>query len=223
MSPAQFIPLAEETGLIVPIGEWVLRTACAQNRAWQEDGLPPIAVAVNISARQFVQPDFVQMVARTLSETGLEPRCLELEITESVASENAELTAKTLSGLKAIGVQLSIDDFGTGYSSLAYLKRYPIDKLKVDQSFVRNLGADDSGGAIARAVIQLGHSLNLKVIAEGVETETHLAVLQSYACDEMQGYLFSRPVAPEALAGILAEGKKLALPAAAPQPRLVAV
>jgi diguanylate cyclase (GGDEF)-like protein/PAS domain S-box-containing protein len=197
VSPARFIPLAEETGLIVPIGEWVLRTACAQNRKWQEAGLPPITVAVNLSGRQFTEKNLVQMVERTLRETRLEPRYLELEITEGVVMDNPAGVIVTLTALRDMGVQLSIDDFGTGYSSLNYLKRFPVNRLKIDQSFVRDITTDADDAAIARAVISLGHTLNLKVIAEGVETKEQLAFLRLSGCDEKQGYYFSKPLATE--------------------------
>lgn len=209
VSPAEFIPAAEETGLIVPIGEWVLRTVCAQAKTWRECDLPPLTVAVNISALQFIHPDFTDQVARIIRESGIDPQWIELEITESVAIQSVEATVAKLAQLKNLGVKLAIDDFGTGYSSLSYLRRFPIDKLKVDQSFVRNLTKDANDAAITRAVIQLGHSLNLKVIAEGVETTEHLDRLQDYACDEMQGYLFSKPLPAEDLENLLRAGKAL--------------
>ena len=209
VSPAEFIPVAEETGLIIPIGEWILRTACAQVKDWRERGLPPFTVAVNISARQFIQPNFTELVARVIREYDIDPQWIELEITESVAIQSVETTVATLARLKVLGVKLAIDDFGTGYSSLSYLKRFPIDKLKVDQSFVRNLTKDANDAAIARAVIQLGHSLNLKVIAEGVETTEHLARLRDYGCDEIQGYLFSKPLPAADLEKLLRTGKAL--------------
>ena len=209
VSPADFIPAAEETGLIIPIGEWILRTACAQAKSWRERGLPPLTVAVNISARQFIQPDFTELVARIIRESGIEPQWIELEITESVAIQSIDTTVATLARLKSLGIKLAIDDFGTGYSSLSYLKRFPVDKLKVDQSFVRNLTRDANDAAIARAVIQLGHSLNLKVIAEGVETTEHLARLQDYGCDEIQGYLISKPLPPADLENLLRAGTTL--------------
>ena len=193
ISPADFIPLAEETGAIGDIGAWVLATACAQNRQWQDAGLPPIIMAVNISPRQFADPELPKIVVRALRASGLAPEWLELEITEGAAMYDVDTAIATLHAFKAIGVSLSIDDFGTGYSSLAYLKRFPIDKLKVDQSFVRNMTEDQSDAAIARSVILLGHSLGLTVIAEGVETEGHLRLLGEYGCDQYQGYLFSRP------------------------------
>ena len=196
--PDRFIGLAEETGLIVPIGEWVLRTACLQARAWQDAGLPPITMSVNLSARQFRQEALFKSVARILSETGLHPERLEMEITESMVMHNAEASIAILKGLKEIGVHLSVDDFGTGYSSLAYLKTLPIGILKIDKSFVQDIegpkGKKD--GLLAQAIISLGHSLKLKVIAEGVEEEAQLEFLKANHCDEAQGYLFSRPVPP---------------------------
>ena len=209
VSPAEFIPLAEESGLIVPIGEWILRTACAQTRAWLDAGLPRLRVAVNISARQFRSPHLPQTIESILRETGLDPRDLELEITESVAMQDVELAIATLNQLKRIGVGLSIDDFGTGYSSLSYLKRFPIDRLKVDQSFIRNLTTDANDAAIVRAIISLGHALKLKVIAEGVETEWQLEALRRYRCDEMQGFLFSRPLPAVEFAQLVVDNRRL--------------
>lgn len=194
VSPADFIPLAEETGLIVPIGEWVLWTACAQNKAWQEAGFPPIRIAVNLSARQFNKQNFAEMVARLLGEVGLDPQYLELELTESIIMKNAESTMTMLQELDAMGVELTVDDFGTGYSSLSYLKRFPVHTLKIDRSFVRNLTTDPEDVAIVTAIITLAHTLHLKVIAEAVETVEQLALLRSLECDQMQGYLFSRPL-----------------------------
>ena len=193
ISPADFIPLAEETGAIVDIGTWVVTTACAQNRRWQDAGLAPMVMAVNISPRQFADPELPKIVLQGLRASGLAPEWLELEVTEGAAMHDVDTAIATLHAFKAIGVRLSIDDFGTGYSSLSYLKRFPIDKLKVDQSFVRSMTEDPSDAAIARSVISLGHSLGLTVIAEGVETEDHRRLLGEYDCDEYQGYLFSRP------------------------------
>jgi diguanylate cyclase (GGDEF)-like protein/PAS domain S-box-containing protein len=194
VSPGDFIPLAEETGLIVPLGEWVLRQACLQNRAWQQQGLPQVRMAVNISARQFRQPDFVDQVDRILSETGLAPDCLELEITESVVMEDFSEAIMTLTDLKVRGIHLSIDDFGTGYSSLSYLKRFPISKLKIDQDFVRDVTVDANDAAIAASVIALAQSMNLEVIAEGVETEAQLDFLLEKGCRQGQGFLLGRPL-----------------------------
>lgn len=194
VSPAKFIPLAEETGLIVPLGEWVLQRAAAQNKAWQEAGLPPVRVAVNLSARQFLQPDLVGMVAQVLQATGLSPQCLELEITETVAMRDAEFTSIMLAELRQMGAHLSMDDFGTGYASLSYLKKFPFHTLKIDRSFVSELAANPKDAAIVSAIIALGQGLNLRVLAEGVETEAQRDLLRSLDCKEMQGYLFSKPL-----------------------------
>ncbi|WP_168204831.1 bifunctional diguanylate cyclase/phosphodiesterase [Noviherbaspirillum sp. UKPF54] len=193
--PAQFIPIAEETGLIIPIGEWVLRHACAQNRTWQDAGYAPIPIAVNVSAVQFRDKNFLEMVARALHETGLEPRYLELELTESVTMQDLELTVSLLEALKKMGVGLSIDDFGTGYSSLSYLKRFPIDTLKIDRSFVQDIATDPDDAAITCAIISMAKSLKQKVIAEGVETPEQFEFLRRQGCDEIQGYYFSEPLA----------------------------
>jgi len=211
ISPMNFIPLAEETDLIVPLSEWVLRSACAQNKAWQTAGFPPLRVTVNLSARHFRHKDLVRTVDRLLRETGLDPNYLELELTESIVMENAETTVTTLRQLKEMGVHLSIDDFGTGYSSLSYLKRFPIDTLKIDQSFVQNVPADSDDAAITTAIIAMARNLKLKVIAEGVETKEQLCFLRSYQCDEVQGYLFSRPVSAGTFAQMLHEGRYLTM------------
>jgi diguanylate cyclase (GGDEF)-like protein/PAS domain S-box-containing protein len=194
--PFNFISLAEKCGLIVPIGEWVLKTACAQNIAWQKAGLAPLLTAVNISAQQFQQKNFKESIMQILSDTGLAPHFLELEITESAFMDNAESMLESLNSLKEIGLHLSIDDFGTGYSSLSYLKHFPIDKLKIDRSFVMDITDDSRNNAIIETIIHLGHNLKLKVIAEGVETAEQLATLQELRCDEIQGYFFSRPISP---------------------------
>jgi diguanylate cyclase (GGDEF)-like protein/PAS domain S-box-containing protein len=194
LSPAKFITLAEETGLILPIGEWVLQTACAQNKAWQDMGLPPVRVAVNLSARQFQQLTLRNIVAETLQHTNLAPQFLELEITESIAMHDVEATRAILSHLHKMGVHLSMDDFGTGYSSLAYLKEFPLDTLKIDKSFVRNVANDPQNTGIIRAIMTLGKGFNLRVIAEGVETESEKECLRSFQCEEMQGYLTSPPL-----------------------------
>lgn len=193
VSPSEFIPLAEDTGLIVPIGEWVLRHACRQAQEWQERGFAPIQMSVNISARQFHDRDLSETVIRILDETGLAAKHLDLEVTESSIMQNAEFAAGVLKHLKSMGVNLSIDDFGTGFSSLASLKRLPIDVLKVDQSFVRDVTTDADDAALVMAIITLAHNLRLRVIAEGVETAEQLRFLQLLRCDEIQGYLFSRP------------------------------
>lgn len=209
VSPVDFIPLAEETGLIISIGEWVLRTACSQAQSIYLNGRTDFVMAVNISARQFQHPGFTQLVAQALKETNLNPALLELEITESLAMHDAEKSIATLVELRALGLQLSIDDFGTGYSSLSYLKRFPLNKLKVDQSFIRNMSTNANDASIAKSVILLGQSLNLTVIAEGVETEEQLATLEQYQCDEVQGYLFSKPISREKLEQFLVEHKEI--------------
>jgi diguanylate cyclase (GGDEF)-like protein/PAS domain S-box-containing protein len=207
LSPARFIPIAEETGLIVPMGEWVLRQACEQARRWREAGLDFKVLSVNLSVRQFRAPDLVQQVARLLELTGLPPAALDLELTESLVTDNAEEFIAKLRALKALGVQLSVDDFGTGYSSLSYLKQFPVDRLKLDQSFVRHIVTDKGDAAIAQAVIRLGQILELAVTAEGVETEEQLAFLRRYGCDEAQGYLFSPPLPAPAFEALWREGR----------------
>ena len=194
LQPQEFIKLAEETGLIVPIGEWVLRQACAFNKFLQDRNLPPMPVAINLSARQLVRYDLVGAVEQVLHDTGLPAKYLDLELTESMVMHNPEEVIKVLERLEKLGVQLGIDDFGTGYSSLSYLKRFPVNTLKIDRSFVHELGQDEDAAAIACAVINLGHSLGLKVIAEGVETEQQMKFLQENHCDYIQGFLFSRPL-----------------------------
>ncbi|MGJ7916998.1 EAL domain-containing protein [Massilia sp. LXY-6] len=215
--PGRFIGLAEETGLILPIGERVLRLACAQSCAWQRQGLRAVPVSVNLSARQFSER-IADTVGQILAETGLEPGLLELELTESASMDDPQKTFETLRKLKDMGVLLAIDDFGTGYSNLNYLKRFPVDKLKLDQSFVRDLTSDPDDLAISRAVIAMAHGLRLEVIAEGVETEGQLALLAQHGCDEIQGYLFSRPVPPAECERMLREETSLALEKLRPQP-----
>ena len=202
--PNRFVPIAEETGLIVPIGEHVLEQACRQSRAWLEQGLPPVVVAVNLSSVQFADPELASHVRRVLARTGLEASRLELELTESILLQRADATIATLNELKRMGVHLSIDDFGTGYSSLSYLKRFPIDSLKIDQSFVRDVTTNAEDAAITTSIILMGKSLNLKVVAEGVETQSQLEFLRVLECDEAQGFLFSRPVSGEKAAQLLA-------------------
>jgi diguanylate cyclase (GGDEF)-like protein/PAS domain S-box-containing protein len=194
VSPADFIPLAEDTGLIVPIGEWILRAACAQCKAWENAGLSPFLVSVNIAAPQFRRSNLLQLVSAVLTEYDLDPRWLGLEITESSIMKHAEQTIKTLFDLREIGVSISIDDFGTGYSSLSYLKRFPVNKIKVDQSFVRDIGTDPNDAAIVSAVIAMSKQLGIRTVAEGVETQAQLEFLSRLDCDEYQGYLFSKPV-----------------------------
>ncbi|MNR77870.1 Cyclic di-GMP phosphodiesterase Gmr [compost metagenome] len=205
VSPASFIPLAEETGLIIPLGEWVLRTACRQNRAWQDAGYQPIPISVNLSPRQLARGDIVEVVERILNETGLDARYLELEITESVMTTDVEKSFALLTRLRALGVKISLDDFGTGYSSLSYLKRFPVDTLKIDQSFVRDIATDQDSAAIVKAIISLGRNLNLTVLAEGIETEEQFQFLLANGCDEGQGYLMSKPVADVSFIDLLTQ------------------
>jgi diguanylate cyclase (GGDEF)-like protein len=204
--PDDFIELAEMTGLITPMGPWILEEACGRTRAWQRGTRFYFSVAVNLSARQFLERDLVSQVKRALRNTGLEARFLELEITESVAMQSAETTLRTLRELKALGVRISIDDFGTGYSSLAYLKRFPIDTLKIDQSFVSDIGTDADDSAIASAVIAMAHGLGLRVVAEGVEREEQLEFLRRQRCDHYQGFLFSRALAADEFGALLRDG-----------------
>jgi EAL domain-containing protein (putative c-di-GMP-specific phosphodiesterase class I) len=205
VSPARFIGLAEETGLILPIGAWVLRTACTQCRQWQLAGHDDISVSVNLSVGQFLQKDLVSSIADVLADTGLPPASLEIELTESLMMTDVEHAIGILAGMKKLGIRLSIDDFGTGYSSLAYLKRFPIDVLKIDRSFVRDITIDADDAAITASIISLARHLKLRVIAEGVETDEQLDYLRHYGCDEIQGYLFSPPVAAEKFEQILRE------------------
>lgn len=201
--PGKFIALAEDNGLIVPIGAWAIQTACVHNKTLQDHGLTPMKVAVNLSARQFRQKGLVKAIASILEHTGLEARYLELELTESLVMHSAEEVIATLLELRTMGVHLSVDDFGTGYSSLSYLKRFPVHRLKIDQSFVRNIGADADDAAIVQSVIALGHALKMAVVAEGVETHEQLMLLAAAQCDEAQGYYFSKPVGFEDLVVLL--------------------
>lgn len=194
ISPQIFIPLAEDSGLIVPLAEWVLRTACTQNKVWFDAGLTHLRMAVNLSARQFLQASLVKMVTEVLADTGLEPHLLELEITESLAMQDMDCTRTILQELYNMGVRIAIDDFGTGYSSLSYLRNFPLDCIKVDRTFVRDLTIDPYAKAIMTAVIALGHGLSLDVVVEGVETKEQLEYLRSLQCDEIQGHLFSPPI-----------------------------
>ena len=206
--PAKFIPLAEETGMIVPIGEWVLLAACMQNKIWMESGLGPLRVAVNISARQFQQRNLLKMISSVLDKTGLSARFLDLELTESVLMHKDQNTTATLYKLSEMGIQFSVDDFGTGYSSLTYLQRFPIHTLKIDRSFVQEITVDASDAKIVTAIITMAHSLDLRVIAEGVETAAQLDYLKALNCDEAQGYFFSRPLDAQDATALLAERKK---------------
>ena len=219
--PRDFIPLAEETELIHPIGEWVIENVCRQLRIWLDAGLPVLPVAVNLSARQFRQENLARLIHRSLNDSGLEPKFLVLEITESALMDDAEAAIDILRELKAIGVTLSLDDFGTGYSSLSYLKRFPIDQLKIDRSFVRDVASDPDDAAICTAVIGLAHTLKLNVIAEGVETDEQMNFLRLLLCDEMQGYHFSRPLPAAEYALVLADRKTLELAAATARDRRV--
>ncbi|MDZ4153567.1 putative bifunctional diguanylate cyclase/phosphodiesterase, partial [Methylicorpusculum sp.] len=207
ISPNQFIPLTEETGLIITLGEWVLLNACAQAKAWLDNGHPPLYVAVNLSPVQFRNQDVVSLIKKVLDETGLPAEYLELEITEGILMEQADQALITLANLKTLGVSLAVDDFGTGYSSLSYLKRFPLDKLKIDRSFVDGLGSDENDQAIVKAVIAMGHSLGIKTLAEGVETIQQLNILKQLGCQFYQGYLFGKPMMP----GDIAKVEKISL------------
>jgi len=196
--PHQFVPLAEETGLIMPLGEWVLFAACAQNRAWQKAGLAPVRVGVNLSALQFQQRDLIETIALVLKSTGLDARYLELEITESAAMADMDNTVDVLRRLSDLGISIAIDDFGTGYSSLSYLKKFPIQQLKIDHSFIRDVPDDLDDAAIVRAVVTMAHALDLRVVAEGVETARQLEFLREVGCDAVQGFYFKDPRPAEA-------------------------
>jgi diguanylate cyclase (GGDEF)-like protein len=205
LPPSRFIPLAEETGLIVPIGRWVIETACCQNMRWQQQGLPAMRIAVNLSPRQFSDPSLVHHIGAALEKSGMPPQLLELEITESMVVQNVERTVRVLTAIKNLGVILAIDDFGTGYSSMSLVKKFPIDVLKIDRSFVRGIASGSDDKAIADAIIALGRALNLTIVAEGVETAEQEAVLRAHDCDEVQGYLISKPVPAEEFAAFLAD------------------
>jgi diguanylate cyclase (GGDEF)-like protein len=203
LPPTQFIPLAEETGLIVPIGRWVLKEACAQNMAWQRHGLRPVSMAVNLSPRQFVDEHLLQDIDEALAASGMSPVLLQLEVTESMVMQNVSRAVKVLDAIQSRGIRLAIDDFGTGYSSMSLMKQFPIDTIKIDRSFIRDLPKDSEDQAIAQAIISMGKALGMTVIAEGVETTEQEAFLRNHACDEMQGFLFSEPVPPQQLADLL--------------------
>jgi diguanylate cyclase (GGDEF)-like protein/PAS domain S-box-containing protein len=207
--PDRFIKLAEETGLIVPIGSWVLRTACRQSRDWQRAGYGPVRIAVNLSARQFAQPGLVEEIAHVLAETGLSPACLEIELTETLVMEDIEAAIQTMGELKAMGVKLSIDDFGTGYSSLSYLRRFPVDVLKIDRSFVRDIPGSEDDAAMVAAIIELARGLRMRVIAEGVETEAQLDYLKRRGCDEVQGHVYARAASGADVEAMLKTGRQV--------------
>jgi diguanylate cyclase (GGDEF)-like protein/PAS domain S-box-containing protein len=209
LPPGSFIPVAEESGLIVPLGEWVLREACRQHKRWLHTGLPAVRIAVNLSGRQFLRGDLLNTVRKVIDETGIEPHCLELELTESAIMEHVDKSIETFLELRKLGVHLAIDDFGTGYSSMAYLKRFTIDKLKIDQSFVRDLTIDSDDAAIVTATIAMAHKLNLTVVAEGVETEEQLRFLNDQGCEQLQGYYFSRPLPVQQATELLRSGRRL--------------
>ncbi len=194
VAPSKFIPIAEDTGLILPIGTWLLNMACAQNKAWQDAGLSPGHIAINLSARQFNEYNLVQSVKDALSQSGLEARWLELEITENVIMQKTEVTIDILNELKAMGIQFAIDDFGTGYSSLAYLKKFPIDRIKIDRSFIQDMTSSPDSVAIVAAIIAMAKTLHLSVIAEGVETESQQAMIVEQGCPHIQGFLYSKPL-----------------------------
>ncbi len=212
ISPGQFIPLAEQNGLIVQIGEWVLQTACQQLKKWQDAGLPSLRIAVNLSARQFNQPDLVKKIVQTLASTNLAPQYLEVEITESMLVDNIKLANAQLKELKALGISISIDDFGTGYSSLSYLQKFNLDILKIDRCFVTDINHNEKNATITKAIISMAHGLNLHVIAEGVEKEAELEFLRQQKCNTIQGYLFSPPVPGDKFEEMLKNGAQLKLP-----------
>ncbi|MEQ8995877.1 MAG: EAL domain-containing protein [Coleofasciculus sp. B1-GNL1-01] len=209
VSPVKFIPLAEETGLILPIGEWVLKSACQQTRHWQKMGYPHLKIAVNLSGRQFQQLDLRHRLVKILTETGLRPEYLELELTESMLVENTDVAIRRLQALKALGVEIAIDDFGTGYSSLSYLQQFPFDTLKIDRCFIRNIQDNPSQAAITQAIIEMANTLNLKLVAEGVETDAELSFVVQHHCHQMQGYLFSKPLPAKEFESLLFSEKAL--------------
>jgi EAL domain-containing protein (putative c-di-GMP-specific phosphodiesterase class I) len=218
LPPMQFIPLAEETGLIVPIGRWVLKHACAQNMAWQHQGLRPVSMAVNLSPRQFVDENLLQDIDEALVASGMSPVLLQLEVTESMMMRNVPRAIEVLDDIQSRGIRLAIDDFGTGYSSMSLMKQFPIDTIKIDRSFVRDLPDDSEDRAIAQAIISMAKALGMTVVAEGVETIEQEAFLRDHACDEMQGYLFSKPVSPAQMADLLRAAPLLVSPSLQPAP-----
>jgi EAL domain-containing protein (putative c-di-GMP-specific phosphodiesterase class I) len=212
LPPGQFIPLAEEIGLIVPIGRWVLKEACVQNMAWQRRGLRPVSMAVNLSPRQFADDNLLQDIDEALAASGMSPVLLQLEVTESMMMRNVPRAIKVLDAIQSRGIRLAIDDFGTGYSSMSLMKQLPIDTIKIDRSFIRDLPDDSEDRAIAQAIISMGKALGMTVVAEGVETPEQEAFLRSHGCDEMQGFLFSKPLADEQLADLLRPAPMLLSP-----------
>jgi EAL domain-containing protein (putative c-di-GMP-specific phosphodiesterase class I) len=194
--PAEFIATCEESGLIIPLGNWILRRACALQTGWRAAGLPAVPLAVNVSGLQFSQTSFVELIGEVIAESGILPSDLELELTESILIGNAESAVKRLQAIRSLGVAVSIDDFGTGYSSLNYLKRFPVDTLKIDMSFIRNLPTDPTDATIVSAIVNIARSLNLQTIAEGVETDRHRDILRDMGCHQAQGYFYDRPAPP---------------------------
>src|SRR5215813_12373280 len=217
VSPMQFIPLAEETGLIVPIGRWVVKEACAQNMAWQRRGLRPVSMAVNLSPRQFADPHLLQDVDEALLASGMSAVLLQLEVTESMVMRNVARAIRVLDSIQSRGIRIAIDDFGTGHSSMSLMKQFPIDTIKIDRSFVRDLAEDPEDQAIAQAIISMGKALGMTVVAEGVETVEQRAFLRNHACDEMQGYLFSKPLPAGELASLLQSAPLLGSPPLQPE------
>jgi EAL domain-containing protein (putative c-di-GMP-specific phosphodiesterase class I) len=214
ISPDEFIPVAEDTGLIVDIGAWVLETACGQNKTWQSSGLPPLTISVNMSVKQFQHEKFLATISNAIKNTSLDPRYLELEITENILLQDAEKTIKMLNELKDMGIRLAMDDFGTGYSSFNYLIRFPLDIIKIDMSFIKNITEQAEHAAVVEAIISMSHSLNLKVVAEGVETQQQLDLLREFGCDEIQGYYYSRPLPSKEFTELLEKSMRQPLAAA---------
>ncbi len=212
VSPARFIPIAEESGLILALGDWALRTACAQGAAWMRDGLPALTISVNLSPRELRDPHLVDRIAAVLRDTGLPPRCRELELTEGVMMDDVEANIAALTAVRALGVSLAIDDFGTGYSSLAYLARLPIRTLKIDRAFVAEIGDEGHARALVSAMVNLAHSLALTVVAEGVETAQQQAVLAALGCDQLQGYHVGRPLPAAEIESVLRPRERPPLP-----------
>jgi EAL domain-containing protein (putative c-di-GMP-specific phosphodiesterase class I) len=209
ISPMQFIPIAEESGLIVPLGQWVLRQALRQHRIWCDEGVPPFRMSINVSARQLQQPGFTEFLAAQLAEHGVQAQWIELELTESMLMQDVDAAFETLTQIKKLGVTLAVDDFGTGFSSLSYLQRFPIDRLKIDQSFVRNIESTPANQSIARAIIALAESLALHTVAEGIEHASEMAVLKNLRCPEGQGYLFAKPLSAEDVTTWIKTGQRV--------------